>query len=118
MSDKEFHWFCRVLNWSTFFSLILMASILLLMLFVFFVLNEMSLVAFLGAAGFVFIFYINWSDKEKLMCGERVCRGTNGVTGVMFPLWQNIVFWFLYLFMELLMAGIAISIFAKAIWPR
>jgi len=117
MNDKEFYWFCRVLKWTTIFSLILMTSILFLMLFALFSLNEMPLLAFWGVVGFVFIFYINWSDKGKLICGERVCRGINGTTGVMFPLWQNVVFWFLYIFMELLMAGIAISVFSKAIWP-
>jgi hypothetical protein len=117
MSDKEFYWFCRLLRWTTNLSLALIVLILLLIPFAFFMAEEKLWTGFLGFFVFIGWFYMNFKDKTRLMRAERVYRGINGTTGVMFPLWQNVVFWFLYIFMELLMAGIAISVFSKAIWP-
>lgn len=116
MTDKEFDWFCKVLKWSTNLSLALIVLIILLIPFAFFVADEKPWPGLLGFVIFIGWFYLNIKGKSRLMAEERVSRGTWGVTGVMFPLWQNIIFWFLYISMELLMAGIAISIFAKAIW--
>lgn len=117
MSNNEFYWFCRVLKWSTNFSLILVVLCLILLPFAFFMADEIPWTDFLVFVVFVGWFYMNFKDKSRFIVRDRVCRGTLGVTGVMFPLWQNIVFWFLYILMELTMAGVAISVFAKSILP-
>jgi hypothetical protein len=118
MTDKEFDWFCKVLKCSTNLSLMLLVVVVILLPFAFFMADEKPWTGLLGFFIFIGWFYLNFKGKSRLMVQERVSRGTWGVTGVMFPLWQNIIFWLLYISMELLMAGGTISIFAKAIWPN
>lgn len=118
MNDKEFHVFCRVLKFSTNVSLFLMLIVVVLMPFSFVVADNKPWVGLFAFLIFVLGFYNNHEDKKKFIAGERVSKGHHGITGVMFSLWQNIAFWFLYISMELLMAGMAISILAKAIWPN
>ena len=117
MSNNGFYWLCKVLKWSTKLSWFLMMLIILLIPFAFIMADEKPWAGLLGFTAYVGWFAMNFRGKNSFIKGERVCRGTLGTTGVMFPLWQNIVFWFLYISMEFLMAGVAISAFAKAIWP-
>ena len=115
MTEKQFLIFCRVLNWSTNLSFTLMMFFLALMPFVFFIADDKPWVGVFAFIVFVGGVYNNYGDKKKFIAGEKVSKGHHGTTGVMFPLWQNIAFWFLYISMEFLMAGVAISVFAKAI---
>lgn len=118
MSEKEFHWFCRFLNWSTNVSLVLMLVVLTLMPFAFFMSDDKPWVGLIAFFGFILIFYNNKQDKVKFIAREEVSKGYHGTTGVMFSLWENAFAWFFYTLIEVAAVILSINIFAKTIWPN
>jgi hypothetical protein len=116
MTDKEFDWFCKVLKWSTNLSLTLIVLIILLIPFAFFMADEKPWSGLLGFVIFIFCFLMISKDKNKFIKGDKADLGIYGSGSIEYPLWQNVVFWFFYLLMEVAVAGGTIGIFVKAIW--
>lgn len=118
MNDKEFYWLCKVLKWSTTLSLTLLVLVAILIPFAFIMADEKPWTGFLGFIVFMFCFGMISKDKNKFIGGNKADLGIYGSASVEYPLWQNVLFWFFYLLMEISVIGGVIAIFAKAIWPE
>ena len=117
MSNNEFYWLCKVLKWSTKLLLMLMVLIVLLIPFAFIMADEKPWTGLWVFVIFIFCFVMISKDIKKFIAGDKADLGIYGSASVEYPLWQNILFWFFYLFMEIALASGIISAFAKAIWP-